>query len=71
MIPNAIAANISIAVDSVKTRATITKAMKTIADTKRGLSISFCKAIENKITAIGITTKNNIIVKASIYTQPF
>ncbi|MBR2708680.1 MAG: hypothetical protein IKE90_04545 [Bacilli bacterium] len=61
-----IAARIRRAVKSGNNNATIIKAIKTIAETKIGLLINFCKAIENNITAIGITTKYRIIDKASI-----
>ena len=65
-IPRPIAARIKREVISVNTSATITKAINTIADTNIGLFINFCNAIENSITAIGITTKYRIIAKASI-----
>lgn len=65
-IPKAIAAKISKAENSVNINAIITKAINTIAETRIGLAIIFCKAIEKSTTAIGITTKNKITVKISI-----
>lgn len=60
------AARIRSAVEAGNNRATIIKVINTIAETNTGLLISLCKAIEDIITAIGITTKNKIIVKISI-----
>lgn len=56
-IPNPIAAIIKIAVDSVNTNAIIRNVINTIAEISNGLSINFCKAAENNITASGITIK--------------
>ena len=55
--PNPIAAIIKIAVDSVNTNAMIRNVINTIAEINNGLSINFCKAAENNITASGITIK--------------
>ena len=66
---NAIAAITKDAVKSVTTNATIKNIIKTIAETKTGLSNSLCKAIEKIITASGNIKKNSIV--KSIGTQPF